>query len=67
MRICPIPENSGERMFPITYDWSDAELGTTPCAYSTSENMRHRAELKAGTIINAEYLYPMNIITSDYG
>ena len=33
-------------VFPITCDWTDAELGTIPCAYGTSENMLHRAKLK---------------------
>ena len=33
-------------IFPITCDWTDAELGTIPCAYGTSENMLHRAKLK---------------------
>ena len=31
--------------FPINSDWTDAELGTIPCAYATSENMIHRAEV----------------------
>ncbi|PKH06134.1 alcohol dehydrogenase family protein [Moritella sp. Urea-trap-13] len=38
-------------VFPITSDWSDAELGTIPCAYGTSENMLHRADLKAGETV----------------
>jgi NADPH:quinone reductase-like Zn-dependent oxidoreductase len=38
-------------VFPITCDWSDAELGTIPCAYGTSENMLHRANLKAGETV----------------
>jgi alcohol dehydrogenase len=38
-------------VFPITCDWSDAELGTIPCAYGTSENMLHRADLKAGETV----------------
>ncbi|MFT5807669.1 MAG: NADPH:quinone reductase-like Zn-dependent oxidoreductase [Moritella dasanensis] len=37
--------------FPITSDWSDAELGTIPCAYGTSENMLHRADVKAGETV----------------
>lgn len=37
--------------FPITSDWSDAELGTIPCAYGTSENMLHRANLQAGETV----------------
>lgn len=38
-------------VFPITCDWTDAELGTIPCAYGTSENMLHRARLKAGETV----------------
>jgi alcohol dehydrogenase len=38
-------------VFPVTCDWSDAELGTIPCAYGTSENMLHRADLKAGETV----------------
>jgi NADPH:quinone reductase-like Zn-dependent oxidoreductase len=32
----------------VACDWSDAELASIPCAYSTAENMLHRAGLKAG-------------------
>jgi len=38
-------------VFPITCDWTDAELGTIPCAYGTSENMLNRAQLKAGETV----------------
>ncbi|MEH6814763.1 MAG: alcohol dehydrogenase family protein [Motiliproteus sp.] len=38
-------------VFPISCDWTDAELGTIPCAYGTSENMLHRAKLKAGETV----------------
>lgn len=38
-------------VFPVDCDWSDAELGTIPCAYGTSENMLHRADLKAGETV----------------
>jgi len=30
-------------VFPVDCDWSDAELGTIPCAYGTAENMVYRA------------------------
>lgn len=30
-------------IFPLECQWSDAELGTIPCAYGTAENMLHRA------------------------
>lgn len=32
-------------VFPVDCDWSDAELGTIPCAYGTAENMVHRARV----------------------
>ena len=35
-------------VFPVKCNWSDAELGTIPCAYGTSENMIHRAGVKKG-------------------
>lgn len=34
--------------FTIDCAWSDAELGTIPCAYGTAENMVHRAAVKSG-------------------
>jgi NADPH:quinone reductase-like Zn-dependent oxidoreductase len=33
--------------FAIDCDWSDAELGTIPCAYGTAENMVHRCMVGA--------------------
>ena len=38
-------------VFPLQCDWTDAELGSIPCAYGTSENMLHRANLKAGETV----------------
>ena len=35
-------------IFPVTCDWSDAELGTIPCAYGTAENMVQRAKVCGG-------------------
>jgi NADPH:quinone reductase-like Zn-dependent oxidoreductase len=35
-------------VFRVRCDWSDAELGTIPCAYGTAENMIHRAGVKRG-------------------
>lgn len=35
-------------VFPVDCDWSDAELGSIPCSYATSENMVNRAGVKAG-------------------
>ena len=35
-------------VFPVDCDWSDAELGTIPCAYGTAENMIHRAKVAKG-------------------
>lgn len=39
---------AAEEVFPVNCDWSDAELGTIPCAYGTAENMIHRAKVKKG-------------------
>lgn len=38
-------------VFVVDCDWSDAELGTIPCAYGTAENMLHRAQLQAGEVV----------------
>ena len=38
-------------VFPVACDWSDAELATIPCAYGTSENMLHRADVTAGEVV----------------
>ena len=35
-------------IFAVNCDWSDAELGSIPCAYGTAENMLHRAGLQRG-------------------
>ena len=35
-------------VFPVSCDWTDAELATIPCAYGTAENMIHRAGVRAG-------------------
>ena len=35
-------------VFPVDCDWSDAELGSIPCAYGTAENMLHRAKASRG-------------------
>ena len=32
----------------VTCDWTDAELASIPCAYSTAENMIHKAGLTSG-------------------
>ncbi len=32
-------------VFVVNCGWSDAELGTIPCAYGTAENMLHRANV----------------------
>jgi len=32
-------------IFPVDCEWSNAELGTIPCAYGTAENMLHRAKV----------------------
>ena len=35
-------------VFAVDCDWSDAELGTIPCAYGTAENMVHRSKICKG-------------------
>jgi NADPH:quinone reductase-like Zn-dependent oxidoreductase len=35
----------------VRCDWSDAELASIPCAYSTAENMLHRASVKAERVL----------------
>ena len=35
----------------VNCDWSDAELASVPCAYSTAENMMHRASVGAETVL----------------
>ena len=37
-----VPETEA---FRVDSGWSDAELGTIPCAYGTAENMLHRAKV----------------------
>lgn len=34
--------------YSVECDWTDAELGSLPCAYSTAENLLHRADLSSG-------------------
>lgn len=38
-------------VFPVDCDWSNEELATIPCAYGTSENMLHRADIKSGELV----------------
>ena len=35
----------------VACDWSDAELASVPCAYSTAENMLHRAAVGAQRVL----------------
>lgn len=42
---------AASEVFPVECDWSDAELGTIPCAYGTAENMVHRARVGAGDVV----------------
>ncbi len=37
-----------KEVFSVNCDWSDAELGTIPCAYGTAETMVHRAQITEG-------------------
>jgi len=34
--------------YRVECDWSDVELASIPCAYSTAEGMLHRAQVRAG-------------------
>jgi NADPH:quinone reductase-like Zn-dependent oxidoreductase len=34
--------------YKVECDWSDVELASIPCAYSTAENLVHRADVRAG-------------------
>lgn len=40
-----------EFTFAVDCDWSDAELASVPCAYSTAENMLHRASVGAERVL----------------
>lgn len=40
-----VPANE---VFPVTCDWTDAELATIPCAYGTAENMIQRTGVGPG-------------------
>ena len=42
---------AASEVFAVECDWSDAELGTIPCAYGTSENMLHRAKVGPGDTV----------------
>lgn len=44
-QYCTVPATNAH---PVDCDWSDAELGTIPCAYSTAENLLTRAVVTAG-------------------
>ena len=37
--------------FAVECDWSDVELASIPCAYSTAENMLHRIDLAAERVL----------------
>ncbi|MXZ27332.1 MAG: zinc-binding dehydrogenase [Gammaproteobacteria bacterium] len=37
--------------YAVDCDWSDAELASVPCAYSTAENMLHRASVGAERVL----------------
>jgi NADPH:quinone reductase-like Zn-dependent oxidoreductase len=37
--------------YAVRCDWTDAELASIPCAYSTAENMLHRAGVGAETVL----------------
>lgn len=37
--------------YAVDCAWSDSELASIPCAYSTAENMLHRAQVKVGETV----------------
>ncbi|MEQ7738061.1 zinc-binding dehydrogenase, partial [Escherichia coli] len=37
--------------YAVNSDWSDADLAAIPCAYSTAENMLHRAQVGADRVL----------------
>ena len=37
--------------YQVSCDWSDADLASIPCAYSTAENLLHRVNLAAETVL----------------
>jgi len=37
--------------FQVNCDWSDVELASIPCAYSTAENLLERAKVSAGEVV----------------
>ncbi len=41
----------GRETHAVSCDWSDAELASIPCAYSTAENMLHRAGVGAERVL----------------
>jgi NADPH:quinone reductase-like Zn-dependent oxidoreductase len=41
----------GVHSLKVECDWSDVELASIPCAYSTAEAMLHRADLGAETVL----------------
>lgn len=45
---CALPQ---ENAFAVNSDWSDAELATLPCAYTTAANMLAQADVPAGSLI----------------
>ena len=44
-------KSRASEVFAIDSDWSDVELASIPCAYSTAENMLHRVGLGAERVL----------------
>ena len=40
-----------DESFKIESNWSDAELASIPCAYSTAENLLERSDVKEGEVV----------------
>ena len=44
-------KNRSRETHAVTCDWADMELASIPCAYSTAENMLHRANVGAERVL----------------
>lgn len=40
-----------DECFKVQSNWTNAELGSIPCAYSTAENLIERSNIKAGEVV----------------
>ena len=47
----PVCQSPARETHAVKCQWTDAELGSVPCAYSTAEGMLHRASVGAETVL----------------